>query len=339
VVSRGCAAPRSAFAAAVFLVLIACGGPKPADFTAATAQAFIEARGFTATPEDLVRAVAGDALDVAAALLALGVSADALDGRPVAIAARSGYVEMLRLLLDAGADPNRVGPQSQSPLAFAVMHRHDEAIEVLLAAGADPNGKAGAHPLLFAVDTGTAERLLDAGASADARDANGGTALTGAVMLGDAAMVDLLLEHGADVDATDKAGRPALLYATVAQFEEIRERLLAAGADPLPGHEIARASYTSFLGRYGTPEGLQYEIVADPGRLLLIEPSPAGQLYASELAPLSATRFYRVNDPGAAVFEMRVEGGLVTGLARMQSTTWEVFERIGKTASDGASGR
>jgi hypothetical protein len=334
VVLRDRIAPRpvpSVFLAVAFFLPIACGGPKPTDFTAATAQTFVEARGFAATPEDLVRAVGEDALDVAAALLALGVSPDALDGRPLAVAARAGYIEMLRLLLDAGADPNNVGPQGQSPLVLAVIHRNDDAIDALLAAGADPDGTAGAHPLLFAVDTRTAERLLEAGASPDARDANGGTALAGAVMLGDQAMVELLLEHGADVNATDSAGRPALLYATVARFEEIKESLLAAGANPLPDHEIARAGYNSFLGRYGLPDGLQYEIVADPGRLLLIEPSADGQLFAKELAPLSPTRFYRVNDPGAAIFEMRLEDGRVTGLARMQTTTWEVFPRVDKS--------
>ena len=312
------------------LVMLAAGGcSKPADFTAASAQEYVDAQGFAATGEDLVRAVDGDALDVARALLALGVSADAIDGKPLALAARSGHVEMMRLLLDAGADPNRVGQQGQSPLALAVIHRQDEAIEVLLAAGADPDGTSNASPLLFAIDTKTAGRLLGAGASPDARDANGATALSGAVMLGDLAMVELLLDNGADVNATDKAGRPALLHATVARLQKIKDRLLAAGAAPLPGHEVARAGYASFLGRYGIEGETRYEIVSDTGRLLIIEARELdGMLYAYELAPLSATRFYRTNDPGAVIFEMRVEEGRVTSLARMQSKTWEVFPRL-----------
>ena len=320
-------------AGTVLVVLAAAGCSKPADFTATTAQEYLDAQGFSATGEDLVRAVDGDARDLVRALLTLGVSPDALDGRPLAVAARSGQVEMMRLLLDAGADPSRVGRQGQSPLALAVLHRHDEAIEMLLAAGADPDGTPNAPPLLFAIDTRTARRLLRAGASPNARDSNGGTVLTGAVMLGDLAMVELLLESGADVNATDQAGRPALLYATVAQLQEIKDRLLAAGAAPLPGHEVAMAGYASFLGRYGIDGETRYEIVSETGRLLIIERESDGMLYAYELAPLSPTRFYRTNDPGAVLFEMRIEEGRVTSLARMQAKTWDVFPRV-ETSAD-----
>src|SRR5688572_18416244 len=319
----------------------ACGGPQPSDFTEATARAYLDARGISATPDDLVRAVGTDALDLAAAILAAGVSPDALEGLPLAVAARLGHLEMLHLLLDAGADPNRSGPRGQTPLALAVIHRQDETIDLLLEAGANPDGgsQSSTRPLLFAIDAEVAERLLQAGASVDARDTNGGTALMNAAILGDSALVDLLLEHRADVNATDKAGRPALLYATVARYGEIRKRLLAAGADPLPGHEIARSGYTSFLGRYGEPGGPQYEIVADPGMLLLVEQGPDGLLFAAELAPLSPARFYRSNDPGATIFELRIEDGRVTALARMQSSTWEVFPRVDASAADRPSAR
>jgi ankyrin repeat protein len=248
---------------------------------------------------------------------------------------------MLRMLLEAGADPNRSGPRGQTPLALAIIHRQDETIDLLLDTGASPDGgsQSSTRPLLFALEVEVAERLLEAGASVDARDTNGGTALMNAAVLGDSKLVDVLLEHGADVNATDLAGRPALLYATVSHYDEIRNRLLAAGASPLPGHDIAREGYASFLGRYGEPGGKQYEIVADPGMLLLIEQGPSGLLYAAELAPLSPTRFYRSNDPGATIFELRIEEGRVTALASMQSSTWEIFPRVDQDAGDRSSAR
>ena len=83
---------------------------------------------------------ANDALDLAAAILAAGVSPDALEGLPLAVAARLGHLEMLQMLLDAGADPNRSGPRGQTPLALAVIHRQDETIDLLLEAGANPDG-------------------------------------------------------------------------------------------------------------------------------------------------------------------------------------------------------
>jgi hypothetical protein len=279
----------------------------------------------------LVHAVSIGARDLAAALLAAGIDPNALEGRPLAAAAGSGNTEMVRLLLAAGADPDQAGPRGLSPLAFAVIHRHDEAAEALLSAGADPDGKASSHPILFAVDPETVERLLEAGASVDARDAKGGTALMGAVMIGDEAMVELLIRHGADVNATDKAGRTALLYATVGQFREIEKRLLAANAEPLPGYEVAIGGLASFLGSYGRQGLTEFEILADTGQLVLVSRESDGMLYAHDLGPLSATRFFRRNDPGAMIFEMRVEEGRVIGLALMRATTWEFFPRIEKT--------
>ncbi len=76
-----------------------------------------------------------------------------------------------------------------------------------------------------------------------------------------------------------------------------------------------------------------YQIVADPGRLLLIERGTDGLLFANELVPLSATRFYRSNDPGAVIFEMRLEDGRVTGLAHTDYSGWATFPRL----EDGSS--
>jgi hypothetical protein len=316
--------------ACALLASSSCGGPRPAPSTEARSRAFVEARGFALTPEDLLRAVDDDALDVVGALLALGLDPDALEGRALASAARSGRIEMLRLLLDAGADPNLGAAARQTPLAAAVIHHQRKAVELLIDRGAEPgrDPQFGEPPLLFAVDIEIAERLLDAGAQVDARDGRGGTALMGAVMIGDLPMVELLLERHADPDATDAVGRTALLYATALRFTEIQERLLAAGAAGLPGPEVAIGAHSSYVGRYGNAAGLVYQIVADPGRLLLVERDSGGLLFANELVPLSATRFYRANDPGTVLFELRLEDGRVTGLAHTEYSGWATFERL-----------
>jgi hypothetical protein len=321
--------------AGALLAATGCSGPRPAAYSEAEARTFVEVRGFEPTPEDFVRAVDTDALDVVAALLALGLDPDA-EGRALASAARAGRLEMLRLLLDAGADPNLSTRNNQTALAAAVIHHRREAVDLLLDRGANVGGnpQTGDPPLLFAVDIEIARRLLDAGAPVDARDARGGTALMGAVMVGDLALVNLLLERNADADATDTAGRSALLYATVFRFTAIQERLLAAGADRLPRPEVAIGALESYVGRYGDEAGTLFQIVANPGRLLLIERSTDGLLFASELVPLSATRFYRANDPGAVIFEIRLEDGRVTGLAHTEYSGWATFPRLENGAAE-----
>jgi ankyrin repeat protein len=113
-------------------------------------------------------------------------------------------------------EPNR---KSTSPLFEAVVRRELSKVNELLAAGQDPNeedGPSGGRPLLAAASSGQLEivrLLLEAGASVDATDRDGNTALSEAVYKyddkshdRDARVLDLLLEAGADPDKENKHG-------------------------------------------------------------------------------------------------------------------------------------
>jgi hypothetical protein len=58
---------------------------------------------------------------------------------PLHAAARRGCVQVTRLLLDRGADPNAVTRERWSPLNEAYRGGHPETVAILLARGADPN--------------------------------------------------------------------------------------------------------------------------------------------------------------------------------------------------------
>jgi ankyrin repeat protein len=47
-----------------------------------------------------------------------------------------------RLLLEAGADPDRTGSEDFTPLMAAAMNGHVEVLRLLLARGADVNARA-----------------------------------------------------------------------------------------------------------------------------------------------------------------------------------------------------
>jgi ankyrin repeat protein len=86
---------------------------------------------------------------------------------PLAIAAEAGLVEIVRTLLEAGADPNFGG--ATTPLEAAVVEGHLGVVEALLARSADVNQKVeeGFTPLMTAAATGHLElvrTLLEAGA-------------------------------------------------------------------------------------------------------------------------------------------------------------------------------
>ncbi|MEN6347404.1 MAG: ankyrin repeat domain-containing protein [Armatimonadia bacterium] len=121
-------------------------------------------------------ACAADQIGAVRLLLEHGAKAKALDTdstAPLGTAIDHGSVEMVKLLLAQGADPNTSRTSRGTALCNAAMVRGDKGVEmlrVLLAAGADPNKQtsAGVAPIQF-VGEGRwgqrkAELLLDKGA-------------------------------------------------------------------------------------------------------------------------------------------------------------------------------
>ncbi|KAK6085165.1 ankyrin-like protein [Seiridium cupressi] len=68
-----------------------------------------------------------------------GIWADANDVLKLMLAAYHGHAELVKLLIQHGADPNRVNDRGQSPLAGAVFKQEPAVIDVLLEGGADPD--------------------------------------------------------------------------------------------------------------------------------------------------------------------------------------------------------
>ena len=93
-----------------------------------------------------------------------------------------------------------------------------------------------------------ATKLLDQGASVDARDRLGARPLSHAARSGHLQMVDLLLARGAPIDARNLAGATALYFAAEGSHISIAQRLIERGADvKLTGRSgispIAAAAY------------------------------------------------------------------------------------------------
>lgn len=127
-------------------------------------------------------------------------------------------IELVRALLDAGADVNAVDGAGYTPLMRAVMLNEGEpqATEVCLAVqrlllerGARvPADAAAAHWVHSPVSHYAA--LLEGGARVDMLDERGRTPLHGAASSGRLAHAELLLARGVDVNAIDGLGRTAL---------------------------------------------------------------------------------------------------------------------------------
>ena len=123
-------------------------------------------------------------------------------------------------------------------LENAVSVGNAQAVRILLEAGADPNKRfENGYTALYTAcrstpDIGLASLLLEYGAKANGRTSFGMTALFGAVENKNEAVVDLLLEHGARIDVkTHCRGETLLHYAAMLSSAAIVEKLLRRGAD------------------------------------------------------------------------------------------------------------
>lgn len=156
---------------------------------------------------------------------------------PLHWAAEDQNLEVMRTLLEAGADPDAQSVAGSTPLLSAVRletERTAEAVAILLEAGGDADAadRGGVTPLMKVAAGGDAvvvETLLDHGAQADRRSAIGDTALQLAAQRGHTEIVRLLLEAGADPESTNGSGRSARDAAAAAGHDEI-VKLLDGGS-------------------------------------------------------------------------------------------------------------
>ena len=155
-------------------------------------------------------------------------------------AAWLGGPQVIRSLLEAGADPNARTDDGWTPLhAAAESNEHpDEVVAVLVAAGADSNARTqrGTTPLHLAARYNERPEmvvaLVAAGAESTTRDDEGWTPLHGAARSGEQpSLVALLVAVGADVNARDRNGAtPLHVAAEHNEHPEMVAALLRVGA-------------------------------------------------------------------------------------------------------------
>lgn len=159
--------------------------------------------------------------------------------RALVHAVAAGDVEMTRVLLDAGADPNLRG-HGLTPLGLAALKGQARIARLLLAAGADPDlkGADGNTPLYNAALLGHAEVIREltpyrpdyTRLNAGLPGYEGLTALGIAAMQGNTAAMAALLAGGAQTETLDKSNRTALSYAVMRQRRGAVLLLLDHGA-------------------------------------------------------------------------------------------------------------
>ncbi|KAL2009325.1 hypothetical protein VTN00DRAFT_7519 [Thermoascus crustaceus] len=148
---------------------------------------------------------------------------------PLGIASRNGRTDVVKILIDRGADVAAEGPDRQTALHLAVENGHRETINLLVEASANlsARNKHGQTPLHIAALAGYTdiESLALKGADLEVRQKDGQTILHLAAIHNSEEVVRWLLDHGVDQSAKDKNQTTALHLAAQKGHKGIVEML------------------------------------------------------------------------------------------------------------------
>ncbi len=157
---------------------------------------------------------------------------------PLHEAANRGEIDVVRFLIDCGADVNFEGGYYGTALQAATLSPQLDIIEFLLINKADINIQGGFYStaLQAAATNGhveIAKLLIANGADVNIRDKEYGTALGAALREGNIEIAKLLIDNGASFLDTWKAPFDSLLQEAVCMGQEqATQLLLDSGADP-----------------------------------------------------------------------------------------------------------
>ena len=169
-----------------------------------------------------------------------------LPGTPLLIASEKGAIELVRLVLENGADVNTQTESNPSALLVASKNGHLETVRLLLENGADVNAQDESGDFHTALQAASykghveiMQLLLTHGAEVNAQGGEYHTALHAAAMKGHEEVIKVLLSEKADVsisgqfsDIWHKGGRGTALHAASAWAQPVSIRLLLEyGAD------------------------------------------------------------------------------------------------------------
>ncbi|KAF4456421.1 ankyrin repeat-containing, partial [Fusarium albosuccineum] len=197
---------------------------------------------------------------------------------PGSVAAHSGRIETLRLLLAAGVDTETRNEEGLTPLCLAAEQGYGSIVKLLLTTDgidADSKDNDGRTPLSLAASPSWGRRYWHSTSECDAdhcgvircfmqsgrvdvnsRDKVGRTPLIHAAMnpQGLPALRTLLDHQGVDVNAVDEQGRTALAWDVGMWFEDKATLLLEKGADPRMGRFEADETLLSCAAKEGKVE-------------------------------------------------------------------------------------
>jgi ankyrin repeat protein len=193
-----------------------------------------------ARPEDpFIRAASDNDLNTLVELLPtiidINASDKATDTTALAYAVENNNLDMVHILISAGAMPNGANSKGETPLMHLSSDASVEFLRQLIAVGADvkADDDSGRTVLMNVARFGSlalVKELIDRGARTDARDHDGNTALMSATENSDPEITRFLITRGVPLDHKNEDGESAVVVALKSGRGENFKALVEAGA-------------------------------------------------------------------------------------------------------------
>jgi len=218
-------------------------------------------------------------------LIAAGAVVDAADDNgqtPLMWAAANGRVENITLLVEHGASVNRRTHKGFTPLFFALKSGVPQAPIAVLDAGGDPDyvgpdGTSVVQLAMYQKDYGFAARMIERGTDLRAFDRNGYQPLHAAVLANEPSLVKLLLAKGANPNALTGASKVQWRY-------EVNFKSAPYEAVPKSPLLLAAEKGATSIMQMLVDAGADTKVRAADGTNIVLAAASGGKLAALELA-------------------------------------------------------
>lgn len=154
---------------------------------------------------------------------------------PLMLASARGYIDIVHILMKAGANPNLGNQEGQTPLHLMVTHRDFQTAKMLLSHpninvnAIDHNGRTALHWAIVKRSKKLISILLQHKINVNIADVNGKLALHIALAQGRGDFASLLLQAGSDVNHSDHEGKFPLDYAIERDLSESIKLIVEMG--------------------------------------------------------------------------------------------------------------